>query len=169
MLRPITTTLRLNITAASIACWIRDTLDANVAKTTRPFASPTACLIAGPTELSEPVVPGFQTFVESDIKANTPLLPSSANFVHIHQTAINWRLVDFKVPCMKYRTDWCIEVHSAGVRDGVVCLDETNIYRTNLNFIACSNRAKTFWRYLMFFELTFNQATNKVCCIILGS
>ena len=79
MLRPITTTLRLNITAASIACCIRDTLDANVAKTTRPFASPTACLIAGPTELSDPVVPGFSTFVESDNSANTPLLPSSAN------------------------------------------------------------------------------------------
>ena len=78
MLRPITTTLRLNITAA-IACCIRDTLDANVARTTRPFASPTACLIAGPTELSDPVVPGFSTFVESDNSANTPLLPSSAN------------------------------------------------------------------------------------------
>ena len=85
--------------------------------------------------------------------------------MHIHQTAINWCLVDFKVTCMKYSPDWCIKVHSAGVRNGVVCLDKTNLHLTNLNFIACSNSTKTFWRYLMFFKLAFNQTTNEICCI----
>ena len=112
------------------------------------FASPTACLIAGPTELSEPVVPGFSTFVESDNSANTPFVTELSKFVHIHQTAINWGLVNFKVPCMKNRPDWCIKVYSAGVRNGVICLDETNSHLTNLNFIAGSNRTQTFWRYL---------------------
>ena len=79
MERPNTTTLRFVATAASIACCNRDTLDAKVAKITRPVASATARIIAGPTELSDGVNPGFSTLVESDISANTPLLPSSAN------------------------------------------------------------------------------------------
>ena len=66
---------------------------------------------------------------------------------------------------MKYSTDWCIEVHRTRVRNGVICLDKTNLYLTNLNFIACRNSTKTFWRYLMFFKLAFDQTTNEVCSI----
>ena len=85
--------------------------------------------------------------------------------MNIHQFAINWCLVDFKVPCMEYSTDRCIEVHRNGVRNGVICLDKTNLHLTDLHFIACCNRAKAFWRYFMLFKLTFNQATNKICSI----
>ena len=80
------------------------------------FASPTACLIAGPTELSEPVVPGFSTFVESDNQALIHLCYRAQQICAYPSNGHQLGLVNFKVPCMKNRPDWCIKVYSAGVR-----------------------------------------------------
>lgn len=62
------------------------------------FASPTACFNRRPLQnFSEPVVPGFSTFVESDNNANT-LCYRAQQICAYPSNAINWGLVNLKSP-----------------------------------------------------------------------
>ena len=79
ILLPDTATFLPCILAASIICCILCTFDANVATIILPFAFENNLAKLSPTTFSDIVYPGFSTFVESAIIANTPLLPISAN------------------------------------------------------------------------------------------